>query len=92
MTVRELLTRMDSKEISEWMAYYRLEPFGEERADLRSGIIASILANVHRKKGAAAFGPEDFMYRAEQPEAKPTAGELMKKAASALGLGRKRVR
>lgn len=44
-----------------WLAYYELEPFGEERGDLRAGIIASTIANVHRdpKKGKA-FRPDDF--------------------------------
>lgn len=28
--MRELLGRIDSRELSEWMAYWRIEPFGEE--------------------------------------------------------------
>lgn len=43
------------------MAYYRVSPFGDERADLRMGILASLLANVYRKKGVKAFAPRDFM-------------------------------
>lgn len=45
-----------------WMAYAELEPFGEERGDLRAGIIASTIANVNRdpKKGRP-FKPGDFM-------------------------------
>ena len=43
------------------MAYEHIEPFGETRADLRTGIVASILANVNRKKGARASKPKDFM-------------------------------
>lgn len=58
----ELLSRISSRELSEWMAYYDLEPFGEERADLRAGIIASVTANANRdaKKGKA-YRPQDFM-------------------------------
>lgn len=52
---------MPSSEFSEWMAFAALEPFGENRADLRAGIVASTLANIHRKKGAKAFAPTDFM-------------------------------
>ena len=48
MTVAELLSRTTSRELSEWMVYYELEPFGEERADLRAGIVASTVANVNR--------------------------------------------
>ncbi len=43
------------------MAYLSLEPIGEERADLRSGIVASVIANANRKKGTRAFKPDDFM-------------------------------
>jgi len=61
MTVAELLDRIDSKEISEWIAFYNIEPFGEERADLRSAIIASTMANMWRGKGQRAFTAKDFM-------------------------------
>ncbi len=45
------------------MAYYALEPFGEERADLQAGIIASTIANVNRdpKKRRRPYKPQDFM-------------------------------
>jgi hypothetical protein len=33
-----------------WFEYARLEPFGEERGDLRAGIIASTIANTHRDR------------------------------------------
>lgn len=56
-----MLCRIDSEELTEWQAYYAIEPFGEERADLRSGIIASILSNVHRSKGANPSKPSDFV-------------------------------
>ena len=61
MTVKELNQRMDSRELSEWMAYYRIEPFGEERADLRQAQTSAILANVHRSDGKA-FEVKDFMF------------------------------
>ncbi|MHB9836848.1 phage tail assembly protein T [Paraburkholderia terrae] len=44
MTVRQLLANLDSAELSEWMAFNQIEPFGEARADLRAGIIASTVA------------------------------------------------
>ena len=61
MPVRELLSRVGSDELTEWMAFYQLEPFGEVRADLRSGVVAATFANAHRTKDARAFTPEDFM-------------------------------
>lgn len=55
------MSRCDSRQFAEWQAYYQLEPWGEERADLRAGIIASTIANVNRGKGQRAFTPSDFM-------------------------------
>jgi len=61
MTVRELLTRCDSRELTEWLAYYQIEPWGEERADLRAAINTTVLANVNRGKSQRAYKIEDFM-------------------------------
>lgn len=55
------MERVSSAELSEWIEYYRLEPFGEERADLRAGIVASTIANCHVGKRGKAFKPSDFM-------------------------------
>lgn len=67
LTVDELLTRVGSRELTEWMAYARLEPFGEPRADLRMGITAALIANCHRnpQHRAEPYTPEDFMPRLE---------------------------
>jgi hypothetical protein len=45
------------------MAYAKIEPFGEERADLRAGIVASTIANVNRdpKRRVKPFTPDEFM-------------------------------
>lgn len=40
------------------MAYYTIDPFGEERGDLRSGVAAAGLASVQSGK---RFKPTDFM-------------------------------
>lgn len=63
MTVAELLARVSSRELSEWLAYSQVEPWGEERADLRAGIVASTVANTARnaKKRRKPFRPEEFM-------------------------------
>lgn len=54
---------------TEWMAYYALEPFGEERADLRMGILAALTHNIHRvSKDSEAAKPEDYMPKFEKPE------------------------
>lgn len=63
MTVRELLARTDSRELSEWMAYFSMEPWGTEIEDWRAGMIASVIANANRdeKKRRKPFEPKDFM-------------------------------
>lgn len=60
MPVSVMLRQMDSAELTDWMAYWRVEPFGEERADLRSGIVSSVIAScmsASKKK----YKPSDFM-------------------------------
>jgi hypothetical protein len=60
-SVSELEERIESHELTEWQIYEAIEPFGEQRADLRAGIIASTIANVNRGKGQKAFTATDFM-------------------------------
>lgn len=36
MTVRELLARLGADELAEWLAYWRLEPWGSVREDVRT--------------------------------------------------------
>jgi hypothetical protein len=45
------------------MAYDKLEPFGEERADLRSAIVARTIAEIHRDKDKRGepFRLDEFM-------------------------------
>lgn len=78
MTVNELLERIDARELTEWMAYAGLEPFGEVRADLRSGIVASVIANVNRdpKRRPRAFEPGDFMPKFEDEKPTKTARQI----------------
>jgi len=63
--VPELLKRTTSRELSEWMLYEGMEPFGEKRADLRAGIVASTIYNLLKGEKAKALAPEDFMPRFE---------------------------
>ena len=56
-----MMERINSRELTEWIAYWQIEPWGEERADYRSGMIASVIANVNRGKGGRRYKPQDFM-------------------------------
>lgn len=68
MPVGEMLERMSAEELTEWQAYARIEPFGEDRADLRAGMVASMVGNVNLKKGAKPFKPADFMPFIDKPD------------------------
>lgn len=60
MTVAELQERMTSAEFAEWVALYSIEPFGDDRADLRAGVVASTMANL-LGSGRQVYGPGDFL-------------------------------
>ncbi len=68
MSVRELLERIDSRELAEWMAYYTLDPFGSVRTDLNAGVIAATIANANKGKNGRPFQPADFMPYVEKSE------------------------
>ena len=70
--MRELLARIDSRELSEWQAYEGLDPWGGWRGDLQAGIVASVVANtMGRRKGQPAFTPQDFLPSFEGPSPRP---------------------
>ena len=56
-----MLGEISSAQFAEWMAYSRLEPWGEDRDDLRMGIVASVIANSNRGKGKKPYKPQDCM-------------------------------
>lgn len=55
----ELLASIDSRELTEWAAFADLEPFGDEWR--RTGEIAALLHNVHRREGADPVTAEAYM-------------------------------
>lgn len=57
---------MSSKELSLWIAYYNLHPFGVERDNLHAGMIASMVGNANLAKGKAPFSPTDFMMQSDK--------------------------
>ncbi len=60
--VRSMANQMDVRQLQAWMAYAAIEPFGEERADLRNAMMMALTANVHRDaKKTRAYKPHDFM-------------------------------
>ena len=63
MSVARAQQEVSSREFAEWQAYDRLDPIGDERADIAAGIVASVVANTNRdeRKRAEPFKPGDFM-------------------------------
>lgn len=46
-----MLDGLTLKQFLIWQAYYELEPFGEQRADLRMAILGTVLGNLWISKG-----------------------------------------
>ena len=73
-TVAELQERMTADEFAEWLAWSKIRGvFGEQRADLRNGILCALLVNVATamagKRGKAK--PSDYMPFLEKVNPQP---------------------
>ncbi len=78
---------IDSRELSKWRALWAIDPWGNDREDLRSGTISAAAANAGRltamAQGAKLSGdwykPRDFMPYSdpEKPDVNRLRGKLM---------------
>lgn len=59
--MKEAQSRCDAVEFAEWMAEYRLEPFGDERGDINAAMICTLVANAMKGKGGKTYKLSDFM-------------------------------
>lgn len=59
--IKRLLREIDSRDITDYLAYYQIEPFGTEQDYIQAGIVASTIANVNRSKNTQPFKPYDFV-------------------------------
>lgn len=50
-TVVEAQAKIDSYEFSEWIAFYRIEPWGCEAFDIRNAMLHYLLSCAHAAKG-----------------------------------------
>ena len=73
-TPAEAQARINSREFAEWMAYYQIEPFGQDRGDASAAIVAHTIAACNGVKNTT---PADFMPRFGEPETKRASGEQM---------------
>lgn len=69
-----MLARLPAATLAEYMAFDRIEPIGEARADLRAGIIASTIANHSMSPPKEPMRPLDFM-----PFARKRSGPILLK-------------
>lgn len=58
--IAQLKHQITYRQFRGWVEYYQVEPWGEERADLRAGIISAAVRNSMRSKGPA-FKVSDFI-------------------------------
>lgn len=63
--LRDCLT---SQDITDWLAYEALEPFGASREDVRSGLMVSMYYNAHRKNGSPTKAWYDFFPNVNMPD------------------------
>ena len=83
-----MLSRISSKELTEWLAFYELEPFGSEADYLGHAVVASVIANVNKAKGQKPFSVEDFMPKRNEGSGVQTEAEMIQIASMfTLGLG-----
>lgn len=68
MPVSELLARVSSRELTEWMLFYKLEPFGTKANYLGTAIVAKTVADVNRPKGKPPYKVEQFIPDFEEHE------------------------
>ncbi len=78
-----LLQSLTSRQFAEWMAFYSLDPFGDQRADLRAGIVAATMNNRWRQKNENPMQPSEFMPFKEVHEQTPE--EMQRQLRSILG-------
>lgn len=64
------MREMSREELSEWMAFSQLEPFGSWFQEYLSSVVASVVAEVNRnrKKRGRPFTPREFMQDWGEPD------------------------
>lgn len=60
MTVEGMLAQMSAAELAEWLAFYRIEPFGEPWR--QTGEVCAMIGNANGgKRGGGKFSFHDFL-------------------------------
>lgn len=62
------MQRIDSRELTEWLAYDRISPIGQERGDVQAASVALTVANFNRTR-KEPYSLSDFLpHYGEKPE------------------------
>lgn len=83
-TVKDLSNRLDSRELTEWMVYYSLEPWGSNVEGYRDALTCATVANAGLFASAPSllkkkqFHPKDFLITASR--SKPSQSWVAQKA------------
>lgn len=65
-----MLDSIPARTLSEWIAYYQLEPFGILAEDAIAAHWKTMWVNTHRKHGTSAYKPDKFLtFREKQKDA-----------------------
>jgi hypothetical protein len=78
-----MLSQITWEQLVEWMAFAEVEPFDEERADMRAAQITSAIVNVNRAKGASPVSVSDVLLRFGDYEPPRKTWQQLKAAAKA---------
>jgi len=64
-----MLAGMSTRTFRNWQIFYSIEPFGENRAELRHGQQMALAANINRdtKRRPEPYNALEFMNYVEQP-------------------------
>lgn len=63
-----MLREMTAQQLNEWIAYYRLEPFGIQALDLIMAHFKALFVNSNLKKGKSPYKPEKMLTFSENKE------------------------
>ena len=66
-----LLARLTSAELAEWMAYFKLAPFGDDHQSRVVAEVGAELSNRWRNKGEPPRRSKDFLPFARRPSQTP---------------------
>jgi hypothetical protein len=74
MTHGEMMARMSSAELSRWIAFFDIAPFGPRQEFMRAGAIAAAVCNSQRAStDAKVWEPADFFPHLKNTEPDPEA-------------------